>query len=128
MRWIVARFKWLMLVSGVLTCTMFYAAIAPQPALHSMFGATLEGLLAEIVVRNWGALITLVGVLLIYGAFHELSRPLILAVAGIGKLIFIGLVLWQGQPYLSHQVGIAVVIDSLMVILFVVYLVSVRRG
>ena len=57
MNWIVAKIKWIMLVSGVLTCTMIFAAIAPQAALRSTFGATLEGPLAEIVVRNWGALI-----------------------------------------------------------------------
>lgn len=28
MSWIVARIKWIMLVSGALTCTMLYAAIA----------------------------------------------------------------------------------------------------
>ena len=127
MRWIVTGIKWIMLVSGVLTCTMLYAAIAPQPALHGMFGETLTGPLAEIVVRNWGALITLVGVMLIYGAYDPPGRPLILTVAGISKLIFIGLVLVHGKQYLGHQVGFAVVIDLVMVALFIGYLVSVRR-
>jgi hypothetical protein len=53
MRAIVANIKWIMLVSGVLTCTMLYAAIAPQAALRGNFGETLEGPLAEVVVRNW---------------------------------------------------------------------------
>jgi len=48
-------------VSGVLTCTMVYAAIAPQEALRSTFGETLDGPVADIVIRNWGVLITLVG-------------------------------------------------------------------
>ena len=30
MPWIVASMKWIMLVYGALTCTMLYAAIAPQ--------------------------------------------------------------------------------------------------
>ncbi len=128
MRWIVTKIKWIMLVSGALTCTMLYAAIAPQPALHSMFGGTLEGSLAEIVVRNWGALITLVGAMLIYGAYNPQGRPLILTVAGISKLIFIGLVLSLGRQYLGHQVGLAIVVDLLMVILFIGYLVSVHRS
>ena len=59
MNWIVAKIKSIMLVSGALTCTMPYAALAPQAALRSTFGETLEGPLAEIVVRNWGALIAL---------------------------------------------------------------------
>lgn len=75
MDWIVAKMKWIMLVSGALTCTMVYAVVAPEVALRSTFGETLQGPLAEIVVRNWGALIVLVGAMLIYGAFHPASRP-----------------------------------------------------
>src|SRR5262245_48320775 len=85
--WIVARIKGIMLVSGALTCTMLYAA------LRSTLGEALSGPLAEIVVRNWGALIALVGGMQIYGAFDPPGRPLILSVAGLSKLVFIGLVL-----------------------------------
>ena len=42
MNWIVAKIEWIMLVSGALTCTMLYAAIAPQAALRSTFGETKE--------------------------------------------------------------------------------------
>ena len=128
MNWIARWIKWIMLVSGALTCTMLYALIAPQAALHSTFGETLEGPVAEIVVRNWGALIALVGAMLIYGAYDPPGRPLILTVAGLSKLIFIGLVLSQGGQYLGHQAGLAVVIDLLMVALFICYLVGVRRS
>ncbi len=128
MSWIIAKIKWIMLVSGGLTCTMFYAALAPQAALRSTFGETLEGPLAEVVVRNWGALITLIGVMLIYGAFKPTDRPLILTLAGISKLMFIGLILAQGSRYLGQQAGVAIAIDLVMVALFVVYLVGVRRS
>jgi len=126
MNWIVSNIRWIMVVSGALTCTMIYAAIAPQAALRSTFGETLEGPLAEIIVRNWGALITLVGAMLIYGAYDHADRRLILTVAGLGKLIFIGLVLAHGERYVAHQAGVAVVIDLVMVALFIGYLVSVR--
>ena len=52
MRWFVRNFKWVMLVSGLLTLTMVQAAFAPQAALRSIFGESLDGPLAEIVVRN----------------------------------------------------------------------------
>jgi len=65
MSWIVAKMKWIMLVSGALTFTMLHAAIAPQAALRSTFGEALEGPLAEIVVRSWGVLITLIGAMLV---------------------------------------------------------------
>jgi hypothetical protein len=126
MNWIIAKIRWLMLVSGTLTCTMLYAAIAPQAALESNFGEVLEGPVAEIVVRNWGALIALVGGMLIYGAYDPGSRPLALTVAGISKLTFIGLVLAYGRQYLGRQAGVAIAIDFVWVVLFISYFVGVR--
>ena len=125
MLWIVSSMKWIMLISGVLTSTMIYAAIAPDAALQSTFGETLTGPLAQIVVRNWGALIALIGAMLIYGAFNPVSRPLVLTVAGISKAVFIGLVLTLGD-YLGRQAGVAVVIDAVMIALFAWYLVAAR--
>ena len=126
MNWIVANIRRVMLVSGVLTGTMVYAAIAPEEALLSTFGETLEGPLAQVVVRNWGALITMIGVMLIHGAFNPPVRKLVLMVAGASKVVFITLVLSQGGQYLGHQAGPAVVIDSVMVALFVWYLLMTR--
>jgi nucleoside recognition membrane protein YjiH len=78
-------------------------------------------------VRNWGALVALVGAMLIYGAFHPPVRALVLTVAGLSKLFFIGLVLTYGPHLLGHQVGIAVVVDLMMVVLFALYLLGARR-
>ena len=128
MNWIVARIRWIMIISGVLTCTALYYAIGPQAALHASFGATLDGPLAEVVVRNWGALIALVGAMLIYGAFDSKVRLLILNVAAISKLIFIALMLSHGKDFLNEQIGIAVAVDVLMVALFIGYLVGERRA
>jgi hypothetical protein len=127
MNWIVHQIKWLMLVSGVLTCTMFYAAIAPRAALQSNFGESLDGSVAEIVVRNWGALVGLVGAMLIYGAYNPATRSMALAVAVLSKLTFIALVLVHGPQYLSQQAGVAVAVDSVWVLLFMGYLLSVRN-
>jgi len=128
MSWIVSKVKWIMLVSGALTCSMIYAAIAPQAALRSSFGDSLEGPVAEIVVRNWGALIALVGAMLIYGAFVPAVRALILVVSALSKVIFISLVLVHGREFLADQVGVSIVVDSVMVLLFIAYLAGVRRS
>jgi len=120
--------KWVMLVSGVLTCSMFYAVIAPDALLTSNFGQTIQGPVAQIVVRNWGALIGLMGLLLIYGAFQASARRVALLVAGASKVVFIVLVLSLGQEFLGHQVGVSVVVDSVMVLLFAAYLVATRAA
>ena len=128
MNWIVAKMKWIMVVSGVLTFSMIYAAVAPQAALNSTFGASLEGPLAEIIVRNWGVMIALVGAMLIYGAYKPISRPLILTLASVGKLTFITLVLTYGRQYLGSQAGVVILIDLVMVSLYLSYLVSISKS
>jgi hypothetical protein len=125
MGWLVGSIRWIMFVSGALTCTMLYAAIAPQAALKSHFGESLEGPVADVVVRNWGALIGLVGAMLIYGAFAPASRPLILTVASISKLVFIGLVIANG---LGAQAAMPIAVDLAVTLLFIAYLVTLRRG
>jgi hypothetical protein len=126
MSWIAKQIRWIMLVSGALTCTMFYAAFAPTAALTSNFGSSLTGPVADVVVRNWGVLIGLVGVMLIYGAFETSVRRFVLCVASASKLAFIGLVLTFGQDLLAYQIRTAVVIDSIMVVVFAAYLVGGR--
>jgi len=66
--------------------------------------------------------------MLIYGAYHPPGRPLILTVAGLSKLVFIGLVLSHGRQYLGHQAGLAIAIDVVAVALFIGYLVGVRSS
>jgi hypothetical protein len=126
MGWIAGNMKWVMLVSGALTCTMLYAVVAPEAALRSTFGESLQGPLVDVVVRNWAALIVIGGAMLIYGAFHPPSRPPILMMTALGKAAFIALVLAQGGRYLAQQAVVAVVLDSVMVVLFVAYLVGSR--
>jgi hypothetical protein len=127
MNLIITNMKWIMIVSGTLTCTMLYAAVAPQAALHSTFGDSMEGPLVEIVVRNWGALIGLIGAMLIYGAHRPSVRPLVLTVAGLSKLVFIGLVVAYGSQYLGH-VLLAIGVDLVMVTLYIGYLIGIRRS
>lgn len=127
MNWFIRNFKWVMFVPGLVALTMVQVAIAPQVGLRSTFGDSLEGPLAEIVVRNWEALIALVGAMLIYGTFRPHVRTLVLAVADLSKIIFISLILIYGTQYLGKAV-IAVVVDSVIVVLFVTYLVVSGRA
>ncbi len=126
MRWIVANIRWLMIVSGALTITMVYAAIDPAGALRSNFGEDLSGPVADIVVRNWGALIAMIGAMVIYAANKPALRPLALTVAGASKAVFVALVLSHGSQFLGFQAGIAVVVDSIWVVVFAIYLLGSR--
>lgn len=125
MNWIVANIKWIMIVSGVITCSMILAFVAPQAGLQATFGTSIDGPIVQIVVRNWGALIAMVGGMLIYGAYVPVHRGLILTVASISKVIFIALILIHGGQFLSVAAP-ALVFDSVVVALCVLYLVAKR--
>ena len=127
MPWIIGNIHRLMIVSGVLTLTMLYGFVAPDAALIGTFGATLDGPVADVVVRNWAALIGLMGAMLIYAARRPELRPMALSVAGLSKAIFIALVLSHGRLFLGYQAGIAVVIDLVWVAVFAAYLATLRR-
>jgi hypothetical protein len=127
MKWIVRPIKWIMLITGILTATIFYYAIAPDAALRADFGQGLEGPLAELIVRNWGVLVGLVGLMLIYGAFVPPARRLVLSVAALSKAAFVTLLFTVGHDYLGQRIGLALWVDSLEVLLFVTYLLSTRH-
>ncbi len=127
MNWIIRNISRLMTVSGALTLTMLYATFAPEAATQSNFGESLTGPVASVVVRNWGALIALMGVMLLYGARNPAVRSFALTIAGVSKAIFIALVLAQGGRFLAYQAGVAIAVDAIMVLVFAAYLLAIRR-
>jgi len=128
MNWIVKPIKWIMLIAGILTASMFYYAVAPQAALRSAYGQGLEGPLAELIVRNWGVLVGLVGLMLVYGAFVPPARRLVLSVATLSKAAFVTLLLTVGHDYVGQRIGLALWVDSLEALLFLTYLLSTRHA
>ncbi len=128
MKYFIASFKWIMLAAGLLTCTMVVGLFAPDTLLNSNFGETISGNVANIIVRNWAALITLIGAMLIYGAFEPKVRRFALLIASISKIIFIILVLFFGKSYLGFDIGTAIIFDSVMVILFAAYLLLTTKN
>ncbi len=114
-----------MLVSGALTCTMFYGLFAPQAALESMFGASFNGTLENIVIRSWSALVGLIGAILIYGFFSQKNRVFSISVAAFSKVVFVSLVLLYGQEFLGKAAP-AIAMDCVVIFLSGVYLFAVR--
>jgi drug/metabolite transporter (DMT)-like permease len=123
---IVKNIKWLMLIPGIVTCSMIYNTIDPQAGLMQTFGAGIEHPLADVVVRSWGFLIALVGALMMYGAYQPQSRHLILVIAIVSKLAFILLNLIYGQAYIGTSI-VAIVFDSILIILYSTYLLQNRH-
>ena len=125
MNFIIKNIKWVMLVSGALTCTMFYGLFAPQAALESMFGASFNGTLENIVIRSWSALVGLIGAILVYGFFSQKNRVFSISVAAFSKVVFVSLVLLYGQEFLGTAAP-AIAMDCVVIILSGIYLFAVR--
>jgi hypothetical protein len=124
MDFFIKNIKWVMLASGMLTFTMFYGLFAPQASLESMFGVSFNGTLETIVIRSWSALVGLMGVILIYGAFSEKYRTFSLSISAFSKAIFVSLVLLYGQEYMG-KAGLAIVMDCIVIVLSMVYLITI---
>lgn len=112
--------KWIMLVAGIATTTMIYAVVSPQAALTSTFGESISGPIANIVVRNWGALITLIGLMLIYAAFNPASRKLVALVAASSKLVWCALVVFLGSQYLDRA-ALVIGFDFAVAVILLIY-------
>ena len=126
MELIARNFRWLMLISGVLTASMFYGLFAPQAALESMFGASFNGQLEALVIRSCSALVGVIGVMLIFGAFSPQNRVCCAMFAAASKAIFVVLVLLYGQQYLATAAP-AVALDLLVIVFTLLFLLATRR-
>lgn len=124
MLFFINNFKWIMLISGLLTITMLHALFFPEASLQSNFGQITEGNLSKIIVQNWGALIGLMGIMLIYGAFKKAVRSFVLFIAGSSKMVFIILVLTAKENFMGYGAGTAVIADSIMIALYLIYLLT----
>jgi hypothetical protein len=128
MRWFITNFNWIMLICGLLTCTMFLGLFSPETSLRANFGEELTTGTENIVVRGWSTLIGLMGIMLIYGAFKPSVRNFSLVIVGISKVIFIALAILFGSEYLSFDLGRAVVVDTIMILLFAAYLIGSKKA
>ncbi len=126
MQLVINNMKWILIFVGVVTCSMALVAVSPVNGLINTFGASYAGVdhpLAQVVTRNWGFLITLTGGMLIYAAFNLQVRRFAMVVASISKACFIVLVLAYAGDYMDKAI-VAVVFDSVVVILFLLYLIK----
>jgi len=121
--WIVHNIVWILVVSGLATCSMLLMAVAPRWAMRLVFGEAADGPVANLISRNWGEMIFASGLLLIYAAWHAETRLPILLFSIAGKLGFAGLVVAEPQFRRRQALPIAL-IDLVMVGLFAWYLVA----
>ncbi len=119
---LVDNIQWVLLAAGLLTASMIQATIAPRATVRTYFGDAPHSPQFDLVVRNWGMLITAAGALLIWASFEPGVRLAAIALAIVTKTAFIALML--GSGVMRRQAWVALVVDTIMVALFATYLIA----
>jgi len=123
---LVDNIQWILLVGGLLTFSMIQATFAPRATVRTYFGEAPDSPQFDLIVRNWGMLIAAAGALLVWASFEPGVRLAAIALGSVTKVAFIALML--GSGVMKRQAWVALVADSLMVVLFVGYLLATMGG
>lgn len=123
---LVDNMQWVLLVCGLLTFSLVQGVFAPGAVLRSYFGEAPDSPAAEMLTRNWAALVAIGGLFLIYAGFNPEVRPAALVVVGAGKVVFVLMVLSQADRFLKGQALVAVIVDGLMIVIFAAYLLATQ--
>jgi hypothetical protein len=119
---LIDNIQWVMLAAGLLTCSMIQATVAPRTTIRTYFGEAPDSPQFDLVVRNWGMLITAAGALLVWASFVPDVRLAAIALAIVTKTAFIALML--GSGVMKQQAWVALVVDTIMITLLAVYLIA----
>ena len=114
--------QWVLLICGLLTCSMIQGVFAPRFTMRAYFGEAPDSPAADALMRSWSALVAFSGLFLIYAGYTPAVREAAVAVVGAGKLFFVVLLLSQPKRFFRGQAVTAIILDSLMVIVFAAYL------
>jgi hypothetical protein len=111
----------ILIVTGALTAGAVLQFIAPVPMLRAIYGAAPADEVSLALARHWGLLIFLIGVLLIYAAFHPAVREPAALLAAVEK-IALGVGVFS-TPLRRHPVAAAIAaVDSLIALVYALYL------
>jgi hypothetical protein len=83
-----AHIELILLLTGLATAGALLLFLAPVTILKMLFGQAPSDTLSLLIARHWGLLVCLVGVLLIYAAYHAETRVPTLIVAVVEKAAF----------------------------------------
>jgi hypothetical protein len=116
-----AHIELILLITGLATAGVLVVFVAPVPVMKVLFGQAPSDALSLFIARHWGLLICLVGVLVIYAAYHAEVRVPTLIVAIVEKAaLVLGLVI---SPFRQRPTVLAMALaDAGMSTVYVMYL------
>ncbi len=120
--------QWVLLICGLMTLSMIQGLFAPRFTMRAYFGEAPDSPATDALMRSWSALVALSGLFLIYAGYTPDVRTAAVAVVGAGKLVFVLLLLSQPRRFFRGQAVTAILLDSLMVLVFTAYLVATLQA
>jgi hypothetical protein len=99
-------------------------AVAPRFGMKTLFGEEVTASPALLIIRSWGAMIFVSGLLLMYAAYHADQRLPILFYSITVKVGVAGLVFASGAPYRTRQIFKIAAADFVMALLLLWYLIA----
>jgi hypothetical protein len=116
-----AHIELILLITGLATAGALVVLLAPARMMKMLFGQAHSDVLSLLIARHWGLLVSLVGALLIYAAYHAEIRVPAMVLAIAEKVPFV-LSLFM-SPFRSRPaVLIMALADAGMAAVYLVYL------
>jgi hypothetical protein len=84
-----AQIELILTITGLATAGALVLVVAPVPMMKMLFGQAPADSLGLNIARHWALLIFLVGVLIVYAAYHDEIRRPTLIVAVVEKAAFV---------------------------------------
>jgi hypothetical protein len=110
-----AHIEIILIVTGAITALALLQFIAPWAGLRMIFGEAPTGLVSTAIARHWGLLVFLIGMLLIYAAYHPAVRAPVMLVGMIEKFALGAGVF--GTSLRKYSFAVAIVAGDLVIAL-----------
>ncbi|MDQ8730689.1 hypothetical protein [Bradyrhizobium sp. LHD-71] len=118
-----AHIEIILIVTGAATAIALIQFIAPASVLRVVCGVVPAEMVSIALARHWGLLIFLIGLLLIYAAFHPAVRDPAMVVAAVEKFALGAGVL--GTSLRNRPVTTAIATgDSVIALVYLLYLMG----
>ena len=116
-----AHIEIILIVTGAATALALVQFVAPSAVLRMVYGAAPADVVSMALAGHWGLLIFLIGILLIYAAFHPAVRDPAMVVAVVEKFALGAGVF--GTSLRKYPVAAAIAAgDSVIALIYVLYL------
>ena len=115
------QIEWVLFLTGLATAGALVLFLAPVPIMKMLFGQAPADALSLLIARHWGLLVSLIGALLIFAAYHDAIRAPTLIIASAEKAAFaLGVFL---SPFRRRRAVLVVALaDAGMATVYLLYL------